>query len=200
MGKTVIFGGTFNPFHNGHLLMARRAASLPFVDKLYLVPVMQPPHKDTSGELVSGTHRLEMCKLVSKLIDNCSVLDIELKRSGKSYTYDTLCELKQKYPSQEFCLLIGGDMVATFNEWSRYKDILKIADLIVVTRKEVTTDEFQAAVNELELDGGTLHFLNVDTPDISSTEIRKKISEEEDVSKMLPFCIEQYIKINKLYF
>jgi len=199
MGKTVVFGGTFNPFHNGHLLMARQAASLPFVDKLYLVPVMQPPHKDTSGELVSGSHRLEMCKLVSKLIDNCFVSDIELKRNGKSYTYDTLCELKQKYPSQEFCLLIGGDMVVTFDEWFRYKDILKMADLIVVTRKEVTTDEFKVAVNELELDGGILYFLNIDTPEISSTEIRRKIFDGEDVSKIIPFCIYQYIKSNKLY-
>lgn len=199
MGKTVIFGGTFNPFHNGHLIMAQNAATLPFVDKLCLVPVMQPPHKEASRQLASGFHRLEMCRLVSQLIEKCCVSDIELKRSGKSYTYDTLCELKQKNAETEFCLLIGGDMVATFDKWFRYKDILKMADLIVVTRNEVAADDFKAAVEKLEELGGKLHFLNINTPDISSTEIRKRISTGEDTSHMLPACIAEYIKNNGLY-
>jgi len=199
MHKTVVFGGTFNPIHNGHLMMAQAAVALPFVDELCLVPVMQPPHKDATGQLVGGSHRMEMCRLASKLIKNCNVSDIELIRSGKSYTYDTLCELRRKYPSKEFCLLIGGDMVATFHEWFKYKDILKMADLIVVTRKEVATDEFTAAVNSLLHKGGTLHLLNIDTPDISSTEIRKRISIGLDVSGMIPVSVEQYIKRNGLY-
>lgn len=145
--RTGIFGGTFSPIHNGHVLSARKFLKEFALDRLYIIPDRIPPHKNTS-ENDDPALRLEMTELAfrdhnefgKKLI----VSDIELRREGKSYTYDTL---KQFENEGELFLLCGTDMLMSFDSWFRFADIFKMCTL-VVSERTVQSEEETARVNE----------------------------------------------------
>lgn len=140
--KIGIFGGAFNPIHNGHLHLLDELyrAEMPFgqFDKLLIIPTANPPHKSSDG-LISAEHRIAMIKLAIKELeyaDNIEISSIELESTEKSYTYTTLVKLKKIYPDAEFVLFIGSDQLFYFPKWYRYKDILKLAEVRAITRQE----------------------------------------------------------------
>ena len=197
--KIAVFGGTFNPVHKAHLKIANEFVSLLNLDKVLIIPTFIPPHKN-STELADGVHRLNMCKLVF-VGEKFQVSDIELKRQGKSYSYETLCELKRIYPDDELYFIIGSDMLLSFDKWYRYEDILSMCTLCVMTRENEISSErlLKYAESVLGLKDDEIIISDSDAYEMSSTLIREKIKKNEDLSDFLTEETENYIKENKLY-
>ena len=198
MGRVLMFGGTFNPPHNAHRLMLEAAAELKNIDKILVIPTNIPPHKEVASYCPSKEHRLNMCRLLLQGVKNAVVSDMELNREGKSYTYDTLLELKEKY--NELSILIGADMITTFFSWYRYKDILSLCEIVAVRRPGIDDRSFDKAVETLRSEGGNITILDAKMPNVSSTDIREDTDDETQLSKKVPSNIYEYIAKNKLYF
>ncbi len=189
--RIALFGGTFNPIHNGHVEMAKKVLSLPQVEKLIVMPTFQPPHKD-APVLASGEHRLNMCKIALEDFMDVEFSNLELQLEGLSYTYNTLCELRKTY-DKKIALVLGGDMITTFSTWYRYQDILKMADLIAFRRVGIDNANFDAAVNAIASAGGNITVIDANITDISSSEVRA------GEFSMIPPKVMDYIKKNGLY-
>ena len=114
--KIGILGGTFNPPHIGHLILAQTAEEKLGLDKVFFIPTNTPPHKNTF--LLEAKHRLAMVKLTVEDHKSFKALDWEIKRGGFSYTIDTIRELKSKYPGDQFFLIVGSDLANDFNSWN----------------------------------------------------------------------------------
>ena len=197
--KIAVFGGTFNPVHRAHLKIANEFVSLLDLDKVLIIPTFIPPHKNSS-DLADGVHRLNMCKLIFTG-EKFQVSDIEIKRQGKSYSYDTLCALKRMYPDDELYFIIGSDMLLSFDKWYRYADILSMCTLCVMTRESEISSErlLEYAKNVLSLGEEEIVISNSKAYEMSSTMIREKIKRNENLSNFLTKEVENYIKENKLY-
>ncbi len=194
--RIAIFGGTFNPVHLGHYEMARAVASLGNIDKLLIIPDNLPPHK-AAESLVSGEDRLNMCRLGFGAIPKVEISDLELKREGRSYTYDTLKSLVAD--DNEYYLVCGGDMVETFDEWYNFREILKMAHIIAFRRGSVNNDAFERGIEIITSSGGKITVMENDIPIISSTEIRKAIKENGNLCGIVPQTVADYIVSRGLY-
>ncbi len=194
----MVFGGTFNPIHSGHIEIIEKTLDLYSTDKVMVIPTSLPPHK-ISNDLACDADRYEMCRLATEGMDNVLVSNIELVRGGKSYTFDTLNEIKKLYPDNNLSLVCGGDMIVTFDEWFKYKDILKLADIIAVRRVGIDNTLFNKAVCNLINLGGRVEVLDGDIMEISSTEIKKNLNNSEYLSRFLPEKVYKYILENNLY-
>ena len=183
--KIGIYGGTFDPIHRGHMAAAQTAAKLLELDKLLLIPAGIPPHKHKSSGGANGAQRMEMTSIAADRLGlkiPVEVLDLELKREGKSYTSDTLRELRKQYPKDELWLLMGTDMFLTLQNWHEPKTIMKLAKICAFGRTEsdgeklfapqrdYLTSEFGAAVTTITLPG---------LVDISSTQLRTRLAAGE---------------------
>ena len=189
-----IFGGTFNPIHNGHVALAQRLVEKLELDEIMLIPAALPPHKDGS-EVIAANHRLEMCRLAAKDIPNAVVSDIEINRGGKSYTVSTLRLLLADRPDDEFVLLMGGDMFLSFMKWRAPDEILRIVRIAAIPREK---DELPALIEQCEklnAIGGRTEVVDVEAIEISSTELRH----ERELSNGVPPLVERYIVQNGLY-
>ncbi|MBR3961727.1 MAG: nicotinate (nicotinamide) nucleotide adenylyltransferase [Clostridia bacterium] len=198
MKNTVIFGGTFNPIHSGHIEIIRNVLALPNTEKVIVMPTAVPPHK-VSDNLACDADRFEMCKLACSNMINVEVSDLELLRGGKSYTYETLKKIKNENPTVKLAFVCGGDMIVTFKEWYRYEDILKLAEIIAVRRAGIDEADFKKAVAELVTMGGVVNVLKGEITDISSTEIKKNIGNMSYLLSFLPEKVYEYIVNNNLY-
>ncbi len=198
MKKTVIFGGTFNPVHIGHEFMMNAAAQHENTKELIIMPDNIPPHKQVGRGFASAEHRLNMCRLAAEEIKGATVSDYETKKSGKSYTVDTISELCALYPQKSFALVIGGDMLMSFDEWYRFEDILKMCSLLVFRRSE-NNQEFNKKVEFLQALGADITVLDVKVPRVSSTEIRSRIAEGLSCDELLSSKVLSYIMHNNLY-
>lgn len=211
--KIGIFGGSFNPPHNGHVNSLTTVQKKMGFDKIYIIPNSQNPLK-VPTEKIGDEHRLAMAKLAFATYGDAFVIDdIELKRGGKSYTIDTVKELRKKYESKDLFLIIGADNFETFSEWKDFKKILTEANLVVTTRPGYqipeTESEFpdylsgliaESDFGAVELTTGrSIEFLTLQDMDISSSELRKKLRVGRPVDKFLPLAVESYIKEHKLY-
>ncbi len=197
MGKTVFFGGTFNPPHIAHRKMLEAVCELDDVVKVLVAPTNIPPHKDVPQMFATKEQRLKMAELLCCGLPKAEVSDIEFTRQGKSYSFYTLTELKQDY--LDLAMLIGGDMVTSFDTWFNYKSILKIAELIVVRRKGIDNFDFDSSVNSLREAGGLITVINADLPEVSSTEIRNRILEDKPLNQFVPKNICDYIEKNYIF-
>ncbi len=191
MDNVAVFGGTFNPFHNGHLEIIKALISLNAFDKILVIPTNIPPHKN-APMLASGEDRVAMCRLALAGYENVEVCDIELRRNGPSYTYDTVCELKKQFDA-DIHIVCGGDMITTLYSWKNYSDLLKSAKFVAFRRIGVDNSEFDSAVEKTLSDGGFVTVIDADITDVSSTEIR--LGKDNN----LPDVVLQYIKEKGLY-
>ena len=198
--KTGIFGGAFNPIHNGHLNLAKKYLEVLNLDRIIFIPTALPPHK-TDRFLVSKEDRFNMLELAISDCEEFEISDIEFQRQGKSYTYDTLCLLREKYPNDDFYLIIGADQFLTFNLWYRYRDILDIASICTAARENGNQREkIIDFSNKLDgLDKNRFHLLNSDAVEVSSSQVREKIKKGEDVSSLIPEKVYNYIVEKGLY-
>ncbi len=197
--KIGIFGGTFNPPHLGHKKLVLDVKEAVGLDRVIIMPTFTPPHK-TDKDLVSSRDRYNMCLAMFRE-DYFSVSDLEITREGKSYTYDTVCQLKEIYPDDELYLIMGSDMLLCFDRWYRYKDILSMVNLAVATREGSVKSEALSyyAENTLNLPYGKYILADVEPFECSSTFVRNKIINCDDVSAYLDAEVYAYIKSNELY-
>ena len=196
MEQIAIYGGTFNPVHLGHLHLAAKAQAALGFDRLLFIPARIPPHK-AAVDLAPGAARLEMLRLAAAEIPNAQVSDIELKSKGKSYTIYTLEKLAVLFPKSQLTLLMGSDMLLTFDQWFRWRDILKLAALAVLARE---ADELPALRRKAAaLAPGRVTVIPAEPLPVSSTQIRRMIQGGRDPSALLPPSVADYIAANKLY-
>ena len=133
MGLTAIFGGTFNPFHIGHYAMLKALQNDSTIDEIWIMPDKIPPHK-VCDFLANDNDRIEMCKIVAKDFSKASLCLVEFEREGKSYSYDTVIYLKEKYPQKDFVFVVGGDMLISFETWYRAEELMKLIPFIAFKR------------------------------------------------------------------
>ncbi|MBQ4267227.1 MAG: nicotinate (nicotinamide) nucleotide adenylyltransferase [Clostridia bacterium] len=194
-----IFGGTFNPPHKGHKRMALEMMKEASLDKILIIPTFTPPHK-TAPDLASGKDRLKMCELLFS--EECfTVTDIELQRKGKSYTVDTLSELKKIYPDDELFLIIGSDMLLTFHEWRKPEEILTMVTLCVATRENgISPEALSAYAKEtLKLSDGDYILSRMSPMECSSTDVREMVKNKENLSSVLTDEVVAHIEKFDLY-
>ena len=166
-----IFGGTFNPPHLGHVRLANEAAERIGADKMLIIPSCIPPHK-MPGKLASGEERMEMCRLAFD-DEIFEISSIELDRGDKSYTVETLRELKKLYPDSELYFIIGSDMLETFMQWYRWEEILSLATLCAASREEGFKADLSVYTPEQR---ERIIFLDFEPLEVSSTQIRVEIA------------------------
>jgi nicotinate-nucleotide adenylyltransferase len=187
-----IFGGSFDPPHNGHISIATHAAEHLNLDRTFLVPSSVPPHK-LEQELSSPEDRLAMCRLAVMDSPLLSVSDVELRREGVSYSVDTLNGFSQLFPGSELFMLIGMDNYLEFHLWRDPALILELATVVVMDRpgyRSLLKDSPQAS-----------RIRRVEAPqiDVSSTQIRRLVRRGEPISGLVPRSVEEYIDAHRLY-
>ncbi len=195
--RIAMFGGTFNPIHNGHIALAEAAAKAADA-RVLLIPTYLPPHKSDDG-LIGGRHRLAMCRLAAAAYPFLSVSDMELQRGGNSYTVDTLLALKERYPDAALYLACGGDMLVTLWQWRRYEEIIRLAAIIAVERPGTDRAAFEEGIHRVEGDGGRVLPARMEPVALSSSEIRRRIAAGLPVDGLLPAGVADYIAAHHLY-
>ena len=194
-----IFGGTFAPVHNGHVIAAKAFMEQMKLDYLYIIPACLPPHKQISPS-DDPKHRLRMCELAFADVDGVVVSDLEIARGGKSYTYDTLKELSR--PDIRLFFMCGTDMVLSFDTWYRFEDIFKLCYPVYVRRENdpIITNRIVSKITEYYQKYGVMFRKILTEPiEISSTAVRKAVFEGKDISSFVPPLVESYIKTHGLY-
>ena len=191
-----IYGGAFNPVHRGHVKLAEEVKTKANLDKIIIMPSGVSPHK-SSGGLINSSHRLEMCKLAFEGEDYI-ISDLEIKREGKSYTVDTVTELKKIYPDDELYLIMGSDMLLCFDRWYRYEDILSMVTICATTRQgDISLDELKKYSSDV-LGKETL-IIDFEPFECSSTKVRNALLSGDDASSMLSEKVLSYIIEKGLY-
>ncbi|MDP3719201.1 MAG: nicotinate-nucleotide adenylyltransferase [Acidobacteriota bacterium] len=208
-----VLGGTFDPIHNGHLAAGLQAQAALQLDRVMLVPSHIPPHRSVGA---SPEARLAMAELAAREQPGWTASDIELKRDGPSYTFDTLTSLRDRSTTQ-FFFIIGADAFAEIATWSRYPAVLDLAHFIVVARPGITLHSLKARVPDLadrmttpDLfkpkassakpgDKTRVILLETATPDVSSTEIRRRVRAGHGIGGLVPDSVASYISTHRLY-
>jgi nicotinate-nucleotide adenylyltransferase len=185
-----IFGGTFDPPHNGHIAIAEQAIRQLSLDRVYFVPAYIPPHKFLRSS-TTARQRITMVKLSIGGLKKIKVSSVELERRGVSYTIDTLRTFHKKYPSAELVLIIGADNLAQFDKWRSQRSILKLASLAVYRRKGFAILSNNDKISCAHLKGPMLL--------VSSTEVRQNINDGSSIKGLVPRPVYMYIQRHKLY-
>lgn len=194
-----IYGGTFAPVHNGHVSAAKAFMEQMKLDYLFIIPTCLPPHKqiDRSDDPL---YRLRMCELAFEDVDGVVISDTEIKRGGRSYTYDTLKELSR--PNTRLFLMCGTDMVLTFDTWYRFEEIFKLCYPVYVRRENdpILTKRVVDKITEYYNKYGVMFRRIITDPiELSSTQIRGKVARGEDISALVPAKVADFIRRNRLY-
>lgn len=182
MTRTGIYGGSFNPVHNGHIAIAEAMLRLGGLDEIWLMVSPQNPLKQASG-LLDDRLRLEMTRRAVEGIPHVTACDYEFGLPRPSYMWNTLQALSRDYPEREFTLLIGADNWAVFDRWHRAGDILDRYPICIYPRRGYPIDEAALPRGVRLVDTGLY--------DISSTLVRERIQHGEDVTPLIPGCIRQ---------
>ncbi len=195
-----LFGGSFNPIHNGHLHNACAVKEALKLDGVVLMPAGQAPHKSTA-DYAPAADRLEMCRLAAKPYPWMSVSGYEIAKSGANYTVDTLRALHEMEPDIQWTLMIGSDMLLSFRTWRQWQEILRLAEVCAVSRETGDLPALHACAERLraECPDAVIHVLTVSAMPVSSTEIRQKLQKNLDCSCLLPENVVQYIQEKQLY-
>jgi nicotinate-nucleotide adenylyltransferase len=197
-----VLGGTFNPMHMGHLILAEEVCKRHHLSKVIFIPAYIPPHKYVNN-LADARHRYQMVKAAVNENDKFEVSDLEIRREGKSYTIDTVQEILHHYGEGcEVFLIIGAD---SLNELELWKDIRKLSQLchfVIVNRPGYSTDTSDKLAeligNENILDIERLR-IEIEPVGVSSTEIRKRLKDGAEIKGLVPECVEAYIEEYGLY-
>lgn len=189
-----IFGGTFDPIHNGHLIIAQVALTELVLDKVLFVPAAFPPHKKLQ-KFTSPEIRCQLLELAIAENKKFELSKLELERPGPSYMVDTLTELRVHplYKSAEFFLIIGADNYITFSQWRESSRILSLANLAVYPRFESVPDMTNREILQ------RTKFFNAPRLEISSSSIRLLVKQGKSVKYLVPDSVEKFIKKLNLY-
>lgn len=191
--RVLLYGGTFDPPHEGHINLLRSAAQAVQPDRTILMPAGVPPHKAASA--TPAALRLVMCECFKPLFPALEVSDWEIRQGGKSYTIDTVNMLEQTYPGAAVYLCVGSDMLTTFTEWRSWRELLRRTVLVAQSREEGDMPELRAAARALEAEGGRVLFTQTPALPLASTELR---THRRDLS-LVPAAARRVIEENHLY-
>ncbi|HIZ70268.1 MAG TPA: nicotinate-nucleotide adenylyltransferase [Candidatus Atopostipes pullistercoris] len=186
--KVGILGGTYNPPHMGHLVMADQVMDQLDLDKILFMPTAQPPHSSVEKKTISSDIRVEMLKLA---IQDHPAFDMELyevKAGGKNYTYDTMKALIDLYPAVDFYFIIGGDMISDLPTWYKIDELVQLVQFVGVKRPGFEKES-------------EYPIIMVDTPtlDISSSFIRRKVATGGSIKYLVPKAVQEFIEKEGLY-
>jgi nicotinate-nucleotide adenylyltransferase len=189
MRKIGLLGGTFDPIHIGHLLMARTALETMELDRVIFVPSCVPPHKK-SPTLFSAEDRLKMARLATRGNPRFQVSDFEIRKGGKSYSVDTVRHFRKiGATSHQLYFIVGGDAVKELDHWKDIEEIKKMCSFVSVNRPGYTRGDSKLKYHAVTMNG----------IEMSSTEIRKRILQRKTIQYLVPDSVLSYIKDRHLY-
>jgi nicotinate-nucleotide adenylyltransferase len=192
-----ILGGSFNPPHLGHLVIAQEAHAQLGLDTVVLMPVASAPHKQLEGD-PGPEERFEMCRLATAKDDRFEVSRLELDRGGASYTVDTLRAIHERAPQDELTFIVGGDMAASLPSWREPEAILELATLAVAEREGIRRQDIAEAVGSLQ-GGDRLSFFDLPRIDISSSAVRRRVREGRPIRYWVPDDVARLIGARGYY-
>lgn len=197
--RTCIFGGTFDPVHNGHLSCAREVRQAMGFDRVIFMPTGEPPHKITR-KITSEKDRVEMLKIAIANDSSFEVSEIECNRKSYTYTFDTLKELHENAsPDEEFYLIIGADTLAGIFSWYKSEEVFKLCSFVAMKRPGYDEEEYNRNLKKAKDAGAVVYTVNIPQVDVSSTEIRRIAAKGEDISQFVPSEVAAYIRENNIY-
>jgi nicotinate-nucleotide adenylyltransferase len=189
-----IMGGTFDPLHLGHLLVAEQAREQMSLDEVWFMPSNQPPHKEQQPK-ADPSHRLEMVRLAIADHPKFKLCELEFERGGTSYSVETAYILKERYPDNQFHWIIGADMVQYLPKWFKIQEMIGLVSFIGLDRPG-----YEDALRDLpDWLSNSLAMIKMVQFDISSTEIRDRLANGRSVRYMLAEPVRSYIRGNQLY-
>ena len=197
MEKIAIFGGTFNPIHNGHIHLCEECDAVFQFDRILLMPTNIPPHK-TAEDLASNEDRLIMCGLACEDYPKISVCDLEMQMQGVSYTVHTVKKLRELYPDAALYWIIGSDMLFSFHQWYCYREILEYVTLIAGARCPEEYEQMMEYAQRVLKAGQRVQIIRSEVLTVSSTQIRAALEKGEKAEYLNP-KVEAYIRAHGLY-
>jgi nicotinate-nucleotide adenylyltransferase len=195
-----IIGGSFNPIHIAHLIIADRFCDQMELDRCIFVPAAQSPFKINDTSLASGEHRASMVQLATEQHPKFEVSDIEICRGGVSFTIDTVRAIQKQYPDASVSLLIGSDQAIEFVRWKEWESICREAQLCIVRRPFLLTPEMEERITDmLSIDGASPVWITAPLLEISSTEIRQRVAAGRSINYLTVKAVRDYIFAAGLY-
>ena len=192
MARVGILGGTFNPPHVGHLICAQEALVQLGLDRVVLMPVFEPPHKEIANDPGADV-RLKLCVLATEDDDRIDVSDIEIEREGTSFTVDTLRELRETAPENDLTLIVGADVAQGLSSWKEPEEVLSLARIAVTERAGVGHKSVIEAMGALAA-SGQVDFFEMPRMDVSSSAVRQRLSHDEPVRYLLTDPVREEIE------
>lgn len=199
--RRAVFGGSFDPVHNGHINLVEQVCKAVRLDEVIIMPTRISPFKqEAENPPASGVCRLEMCRLAFSDLPFVTVSDYEITRPDVSYTVNTLRHLREIYPDDELFFIMGSDMLLSFEKWYNFEEILSLCTIIAASRESGQSD-MEILQKQAEKLGkyGRVMVVSTGVYEISSTEIREKIKKNADISCYLPEKVVKYISEHGLY-
>ena len=190
MRRVLLYGGTFDPPHNGHMNNLRAAVLAVRPDSVVVMPAGVPPHKAASA--TPAACRLAMCACFRAVSPAVTVSDWEIRRRGKSFTVDTLEMLSRANPGAHLYLAVGSDMLLSFTAWHRWRDILRLATLVVQSREDGDGAALRTAAKALRTQGGHIVFARAHAYPCASRAIRAGQYTQDELPPPVPELIRQY--------
>ena len=194
--RAAVLGGTFDPVHRGHLAVAEQVGAELGAAEVWLIPTRLPPHRGPAE--ASGQDRLDMCRAAAAGHPGLTVLDLELRRPGPSYTIDTLAELEAWRPGVEIWFTLGADAARDFAGWHRRHVLERTARFVLVNRTGVD-DLVEAEAARLGFAAERTRIIRVSSPPISATEVRRRAAIGEGLEELVPAGVAAIIRERGLY-
>ncbi len=192
-------GGTFDPVHHAHLILAERAYEQCALDEIWMLPNGNPPHKRDTRQ-ADMECRMEMLRLAIQNIPYLKLCDMERSASAYHYTYETLQRLNEQHPDTVFYFIMGADSLFEFDNWKEPGIISRECILLAAVRDHHARQQVEKRIRELEERyGAEIYILDTPSMDIASADIRESLSEGKEVAHMLPKAVEMYIRQKGLY-
>jgi nicotinate-nucleotide adenylyltransferase len=193
-----VFGGTFDPVHVGHLILAEQCRAQAALDQVLFVPAASPPHKQ-GRELTPFAHRVEMLTLAISGHPAFRVDELEKDRMGPSYTVETLTQLHERRPGDELFFILGSDSVRELHLWYQPHRILELATLLVVERPDSPGLTAAELKDRLQVSDVQMQHIEAPLIGVSSSDLRKRLAEGRSVRYIIPRAVEAYIEDKHLY-
>jgi nicotinate-nucleotide adenylyltransferase len=197
MAELGVLGGTFNPPHIGHLVMLEDAIDQLGLERVVLIPVSRPPHKEVPDDPGAGV-RLALCRLAVAADERLEVSALEVERGGASFTVDTLRALHDREPEHRLTFIVGGDMALSFPSWREPQAILEMARLAVAEREGLRREDIARRLEPLH-EGDRVVFFDMPRIDLSSSEIRRRVAAGRAIRRLVPGAVADEIEKRHLY-